>query len=153
MNSLLVSPLWPTFKKCFTGLLNWFNRFVKLTCSAIYSESLALLTDEWIYIRDALVCFNDWPYHGEPIKLSLLSIWLIVPLKVRSCLSSSWVQITKNVERQILHHHSLSHPHVVQLEEVILTDDYIAVVMEYVEGGTLHDHLSRFGAVEEDEAR
>jgi serine/threonine-protein kinase SRK2 len=64
-------------------------------------------------------------------------------------------RVTKRTERQILQHQALIHPHIVQLIEVFLTEDglHLAIVMEYVEGTTLLDHVNSYGKLEEDEAR
>ncbi len=37
--------------------------------------------------------------------------------------------------------------------QVFLTPSHLAIVMEYVEGGTLLDHVKRMGKIDEDEAR
>lgn len=44
-------------------------------------------------------------------------------------------QVTKYVEREILNHRMLMHPHVVQFKEVFLTPKYLAIAMEFVPGG------------------
>jgi serine/threonine-protein kinase SRK2 len=64
-------------------------------------------------------------------------------------------RVTKRTERQVLQHQALVHPHIVQLIEVFLTEDglHLAIVMEYVEGTTLLDHVKEYGRLEEDEAR
>lgn len=62
-------------------------------------------------------------------------------------------KVTKRTERQILQHQALVHPHVVHLIEVFLTPSHLAIVMEYMEGGTLLDHVKRMGRVDEEEAR
>lgn len=41
------------------------------------------------------------------------------------------------VEREILNHKALRHPHVVQFHEIFLTEDYLAIVMEYADKGDL----------------
>ncbi|GMH40445.1 hypothetical protein BSKO_08349 [Bryopsis sp. KO-2023] len=45
--------------------------------------------------------------------------------------------IQQYVEREILNHKTLRHPHVVQFYEVFLTKDYLAIVMEYADQGDL----------------
>lgn len=62
-------------------------------------------------------------------------------------------RVTKRTERQILQHQALVHPHVVHLIEVFLTPSHLAIVMEYVEGGTLLDYVKKVGKIDEDEAR
>ena len=51
-------------------------------------------------------------------------------------------KITKNVEREILNHSQLIHPHVVRFEECFLTPKYLAIAMEYAEGGTMYSHVT-----------
>lgn len=45
--------------------------------------------------------------------------------------------IQRYVLREILNHRALRHPHVVQFHEVFLTNDYLAIVMEYADKGDL----------------
>ena len=52
-------------------------------------------------------------------------------------------KITKNVEREILNHSLLIHPHVVQFKHCFLTQQYLAIAMEYAEGGTMHSLVLR----------
>ncbi len=56
----------------------------------------------------------------------------------------SWAQgkITKNVEREILNHSILIHPHVVRFEECFLTEKYLAIAMEYAAGGNMYSHVT-----------
>lgn len=50
--------------------------------------------------------------------------------------------ITKSVLREILNHRLCAvHPHIVQLREVFLTKQHLAIVMEYVAGGDLCDYF------------
>ena len=51
-------------------------------------------------------------------------------------------KMTKNVERELLNHSMLIHPHVVRFEECFLTDKHLAIVMEYAAGGTLFTHVT-----------
>ena len=51
-------------------------------------------------------------------------------------------KMTKNVERELLNHSMLIHPHVVRFEECFLTDKYLAIVMEYAAGGNLFTHVT-----------
>ena len=51
-------------------------------------------------------------------------------------------KMTKNVERELLNHSMLIHPHVVRFEESFLTDKHLAIVMEYAAGGTLFTHVT-----------
>lgn len=46
-------------------------------------------------------------------------------------------RIQRYVEREILNHKALRHPHVVQFHEVFLTEQYLAIVMEYADQGDL----------------
>lgn len=51
--------------------------------------------------------------------------------------------IQQYVEREILNHKTLRHPHVVQFYEVFLTTDYLAIVMEYADQGDLFRLVQR----------
>jgi serine/threonine-protein kinase SRK2 len=51
-------------------------------------------------------------------------------------------KITKNVEREILNHSLLIHPHVVHFEECFLTKTYLAIAMEYAAGGNMYSHVT-----------
>lgn len=46
-------------------------------------------------------------------------------------------RIHGGVEREILNHKVLRHPHVIQFKEVFLNDKYLAIVMEYANQGDL----------------
>lgn len=51
--------------------------------------------------------------------------------------SPSWRPFTKYAEREILNHASLSHPHVVELRSVFLTENHLGIAMELASGGDL----------------
>ena len=62
-------------------------------------------------------------------------------------------KVSKYVEREILNHRRLVHPHIIRFKEVILTDVYICIVMEYAEGGDMFDYVLKRGGLREHEAR
>ncbi|EIE22391.1 sulfur stress regulator [Coccomyxa subellipsoidea C-169] len=62
-------------------------------------------------------------------------------------------KVTKYVEREILNHRFLMHPHIVQFKEVFLTSRYLAIAMEYVSGGDMFEYVVRKGGLKESEAR
>lgn len=62
-------------------------------------------------------------------------------------------KITKYVEREILNHRVLNHPHIIKFKEVFLTEKYLAIAMEYAEGGDMFDYVVRNNGLREDEAR
>ncbi|KAK9830549.1 hypothetical protein WJX72_012403 [[Myrmecia] bisecta] len=62
-------------------------------------------------------------------------------------------KVTKYVEREILNHRHLMHPHIVQFKEVFLTQQYLAIAMEYAAGGDMFEHVVRKGGLKESEAR
>jgi serine/threonine protein kinase len=64
-----------------------------------------------------------------------------------------WLQVSKNVEREIHNHRSLHHPHIIKFEEVILTEQHIGIAMEYAAGGDLFDFVVSRNGLAEDEAR
>ncbi len=50
--------------------------------------------------------------------------------------------MTKNVERELMNHSRLIHPHIVRFYECFLTDKHLAIVMEYAAGGSLYSHVT-----------
>lgn len=62
-------------------------------------------------------------------------------------------KIGSNVEREILNHKALRHPHVVQFKEVFFTDKYLAIAMEYADQGDLFHYVRANGRLREDVAR
>ena len=54
-------------------------------------------------------------------------------------------KITKNVEREILNHSQLIHPHVVRFYECFLTPKHLAIAMEYAAGGTMYNLVTAPG--------
>eukprot|EP01023_Acetabularia_acetabulum_P053797 TRINITY_DN6035_c0_g2_i1.p1 TRINITY_DN6035_c0_g2~~TRINITY_DN6035_c0_g2_i1.p1 ORF type:complete len:347 (+),score=61.00 TRINITY_DN6035_c0_g2_i1:322-1362(+) len=61
--------------------------------------------------------------------------------------------VTKYVDRELLNHRILIHPHVVQFKEAFVTDEYLCIVMEYAAGGDLFDYVVKRGGLKEEEAR
>ncbi|KAL4857616.1 Serine/threonine-protein kinase 8 [Chlorella vulgaris] len=60
------------------------------------------------------------------------------------------------VMREIMHHGGLKHPNIIDLREVFLTPQYLAIVMEYAQGGNLHRFLRErcpHNRLTEDQAR
>jgi len=62
-------------------------------------------------------------------------------------------RITKHVEREILNHRILNHPHIVKFKEVFLTPQHLAIVMEYAAGGDLFNYVATRRGLSEDRAR
>jgi hypothetical protein len=51
-----------------------------------------------------------------------------------------------NVQREILIHNRLIHPHIIQFKTLVLLEDYMGIVMEYADLGNLHqDFIRRHG--------
>ena len=50
-------------------------------------------------------------------------------------------KVSKYVEREILNHRRLVHPHIVRFKEVLLTDAHICIVMEYADKGSLRENM------------
>ena len=46
-------------------------------------------------------------------------------------------RIDRNVEREIINHSMLEHPHIIQFRLCFLTDKYLAIAMEYADGDNL----------------
>eukprot|EP00884_Botryococcus_braunii_P022478 jgi/Botrbrau1/8914/Bobra.0148s0028.1 len=61
--------------------------------------------------------------------------------------------INKHVAREIVNHSNFCHPHVIQFKEVFLTDDYLAIAMEYAPGGDLFQYVRDHGGLKEEDAR
>lgn len=59
----------------------------------------------------------------------------------------------KTLEREILNHRSLCHPNVIGFREVFLTEQFLAIVMEFAAGGELYLRVVSRGRFEEPEAR
>ncbi|KAK9840995.1 hypothetical protein WJX81_004902 [Elliptochloris bilobata] len=57
------------------------------------------------------------------------------------------------VEREILNHSVLLHPHIIQFREVFLTPDYLAIAMEFAPGGDMFQYVKRKKGLQEHEAR
>lgn len=57
------------------------------------------------------------------------------------------------VEREILNHQSLRHPHIIAFKEAFLTPTHLAIAMEYAIGGELFEYLTRVERFSENEAR
>lgn len=110
-------------------------------------------------------CLSELQNHGKYCKVKGISrggfgfIDLFEDQTTKQLVAIKFIErgdrVTKRTERQVLQHHALIHPHIVQLIEVFLTEDglHLAIVMEYVEGTTLLDHVNSFGKLDEDEAR
>jgi serine/threonine-protein kinase SRK2 len=62
-------------------------------------------------------------------------------------------KVTKYVQREILNHRRLIHPHIVEMREVFLTPDYLAITMEYASGGDLFSLVGRSKGLSEADAR
>lgn len=62
-------------------------------------------------------------------------------------------KITKYVEREIVNHRTLIHPHIVQFKEAFLTEHYLGLAMEFVGGGDMFEYVVRKNGLKEDEAR
>ncbi|PNX78076.1 serine/threonine-protein kinase SAPK3-like protein, partial [Trifolium pratense] len=62
-------------------------------------------------------------------------------------------KIDKNVEREIINHRSLSHPHIIKFKEVFVTPTHLAIVLEYATGRALFASLCSASRFSEDEAR
>ena len=61
--------------------------------------------------------------------------------------------MSTTLTREIHHHRQLHHPHVIQLYEVIATENHIWLVTELCSGGELFDYLVEKGRVSEPETR
>lgn len=58
-----------------------------------------------------------------------------------------------SVQREVRLMKLLSHPHIVQVLDIIENNDQIYIIMEYASGGELFDYIVSHGMVKEKEAR
>ncbi|KAL6778756.1 hypothetical protein ACKKBG_A04765 [Auxenochlorella protothecoides x Auxenochlorella symbiontica] len=61
--------------------------------------------------------------------------------------------VNKYVEREILNHMKLRHPHIIGLREVFLTANHLVLAMEFAAGGDLFKYVSSRKSLGEPEAR
>lgn len=61
--------------------------------------------------------------------------------------------INHNVEREICNHRRLQHHHIIQFKGVLLTDEYLGIVLEYAPGGDLLEWIKQRKGVNEDLGR
>ncbi|GBF87975.1 snf1-related kinase [Raphidocelis subcapitata] len=76
-----------------------------------------------------------------------------VAIKILNRRKIQAMDMEEKVRREIKILKLLMHPHIIRLYEVIETPSDIYVVMEYVRGGELFDHIVERGRLAEDEAR
>lgn len=60
---------------------------------------------------------------------------------------------SRYVAPEILNHAALRHPHIIQFREVFIAGDYLAIAMEYAQGGNLLRYVRNAGRLREREAR
>lgn len=63
------------------------------------------------------------------------------------------LQITKYVERELLNHNRLLHPHIIQFKEVFLTNEFLGIAMEFAPGGDMFQYVKQRNGLQEYEAR
>eukprot|EP00210_Caulerpa_lentillifera_P003081 g2943.t1 len=59
----------------------------------------------------------------------------------------------RNVEREVLNHRALHHPHVIEYKKVFRVQGYLVIVMEHANGGDLYDFVVQRGRLSENDAR
>lgn len=59
----------------------------------------------------------------------------------------------RNVEREVLNHRELHHPHVIEYKKVFPLHGYLVIVMEHANGGDLYDFVVQRGQLTENDAR
>lgn len=62
-------------------------------------------------------------------------------------------RVNRYVEAEVLNHRTLRHPHVIEFKEVLLTPEYLCIVMEYASGGNLFSYVQRAVRLKEPAAR
>lgn len=104
----------------------------------------ALLGPRYQKIRD----INSGSYGRVQLAIDLITNEQVaIKLVERGC------KITKYVERELINHSHLLHPHIVQFREVFLTRDHLAIAMEYAAGGDMFQHVTHRRGLSEDESR
>jgi len=63
------------------------------------------------------------------------------------------VNFIKKIKREVNNMRQLKHPNVVKMYEVISTQSEIYIVMEYIDGPELYDHISYHGKLSENDAQ
>lgn len=61
--------------------------------------------------------------------------------------------INEQLLREIQNHRDLSHLNIISFKEIMLTHEFLAIVMEYASGGELFNYLSIAGRFTENMAR
>ena len=98
------------------------------------SDANPLAGSEWCQQFRVIECLSAGAYgfvwlcldvadHNNPVAIKFIS-------RERN-------KIDKNVEREIINHSMLDHPHIIQFKLCFLTDKYLAIAMEYAGGGHL----------------
>ncbi|KAL0013297.1 hypothetical protein SO802_000366 [Lithocarpus litseifolius] len=77
---------------------------------------------------------------------SLGDVWLVENEETKELFAMKWYErgpkeIDEKVVREIIIHKSLCHPNIIQFKEVVLSSHCLGIVMEYAEGGDLHDKI------------
>lgn len=92
------------------------------------------------------------PAHRSPNHLSFFSLFPGEDVAIKLiALGDKFYQ--KYVDREIINHRLLVHPHVVAFKEVFVTPNYLCIVMEYVGGGNLQQWVEKHGRLPEWQAR
>jgi len=76
-----------------------------------------------------------------------------VAIKIINKRKMEQMNMHEKVRREINIQHFLKHPHIIRLYELIDTPTDIFMIMEYVQGGELFDHIVHKLRLKEDEAR
>ncbi|KDD76468.1 protein kinase [Helicosporidium sp. ATCC 50920] len=90
-------------------------------------------------------CAFGWVQHARNVETGEEVAIKFIPLGPRF--------FHRYVEREIMNHRRLGHPHIVGLKEVFLTPQVLGIVMEYVGGGNLQSYVERAGRLPEWQAR
>lgn len=61
--------------------------------------------------------------------------------------------VNERVQREVLNHQILFHPHIINFREVFLTSKHLCITMEYAKRGTLLSYVQQKRKLTEDEAR
>jgi len=59
----------------------------------------------------------------------------------------------RNLEREVLNHRALHHPHIIEYKKCFAVPGYLVIVMEHANGGDLFDFVASRGRLSENDAR
>ncbi len=91
---------------------------------------------------------------GEFAKVKLATcLRTLSPVAIKLVSTASGPSNTGRLDREIRIHAALRHPNVVRVHRVLRVPGYVAIIMEWIDGGELFEHVQRAGRLPEREVR